>query len=121
MIGLIGETKEDIEQTIKYAYRLKQLGAEIFHFCIATPLYGTRLYEQAKNGGFLCGEINDEALSMAEPLIETPEFTADDLRELCRQANLVNQDLTREKLLKAIRDPRTAVFVLLRKFNIIKN
>lgn len=121
VIGLIGETKDDIEQTIKYAYRLKQLGADIFHFCIATPLYGTRLYEQAKNGGFLCGEITDEALSMAEPLIETPEFTADDLRELCRQASLVNQDLTRDKLLKAIRDPRTAVFVLLRKFNIIKN
>ena len=117
VIGLIGETKEDMEQTIKYAYKLKQLGADIFHFCIATPLYGTRLYEQAKSGGFLIGEITDEALSMAEPLIETPEFTADDLRELCNRANLVNQDLTRDKLLKAIRDPRKAVSVLFKKLS----
>lgn len=121
VMGLIGETKDDIEQTIRYAYKLKQLGADIFHFCIATPLYGTRLYEQAKRGGFLCGEITDEALSMAEPLIETPDFTADELRELCRRANLVNQDLTKDKLFKAIRDPREAVFFLFRKLNISKN
>jgi hypothetical protein len=52
---------------------------------------------------------------MAEPLIETPEFTADDLRELCNRANLVNQDLTRDKLLKALRDPRKAIFFLFKK------
>jgi magnesium-protoporphyrin IX monomethyl ester (oxidative) cyclase len=115
VIGLIGETKEDMEQTINYAYKLRQLGADVFHFCIATPLYGTRLYEQAKSGGFLIGEITDEALSMAEPLIETPEFTADDLRELCNRANLVNQDLTRDKILKALRDPRKAIFFLFKK------
>ena len=115
VLGLVGETKEDIEQTIKYAYKLRKLGAEIFHFSIATPLYGTRLYEQAKNGSFLSDKISDEALAAAEPLIETPEFTIQELQELCARANLVNQYITPAKLLKALRDPRKVAVILLEK------
>jgi anaerobic magnesium-protoporphyrin IX monomethyl ester cyclase len=117
IIGLIGETKEDIEATIKYAYKLRQLGADSFYFSYATPLYGTELYEQAKRGGFLRDCFSDEALAAVEPLIETPEFTADDLRELCARANLVNPTFTRDKLIKAIRDPKKAIKVLLGKVN----
>jgi magnesium-protoporphyrin IX monomethyl ester (oxidative) cyclase len=115
VLGLIGETKEDIENTINYAYKLRKLGAEIFHFSIATPLYGTRLHEQAKKGGFLSDKISDEALSAAEPLIETPEFTADDLRKLCARANLVNQNITFDKLIKAIRHPKDIIILLFEK------
>jgi magnesium-protoporphyrin IX monomethyl ester (oxidative) cyclase len=115
VIGLIGETKEDIEESINYAYKLRQLGADGFYFSIATPLYGTELYEQAKRGGFLKESFNDEALAAAEPLIETPEFTADDLRELCARANFINQTFTRDKLIRVIRDPKKAIKVLLGK------
>jgi magnesium-protoporphyrin IX monomethyl ester (oxidative) cyclase len=115
VLGLIGETKQDIEQTIKYAYKLRDLGADIFHFSIATPLYGTRLYEQAKSCGYLSDRISDEALSAAEALIETPDFTPDELRELCDRANLVNQKLTGDKLLKAVRNPKKALMFLLGK------
>jgi magnesium-protoporphyrin IX monomethyl ester (oxidative) cyclase len=117
IIGLIGETKEDIEATIKYAYKLRQLGADSFYFSYATPLYGTELYEQAKRGGFLRDCFSDEALAAVEPLIETPEFTADDLRELCARANLVNPTFTRDKLIKALRDPKKTIKVLLGKAN----
>src|SRR3989304_2332592 len=115
VIGLIGETKEDILETINYAYKLRRLGADSFIFSIATPLYGTELYEQAKRGGFLRDCFSDEALSAAEPLIETPDFTADELRVLCARANLVNPTFTREKFLKALRDPKRAMRVLLEK------
>jgi anaerobic magnesium-protoporphyrin IX monomethyl ester cyclase len=115
IIGLIGETKEDIEATIKYAYKLKRLGAEGFYFSYAAPLYGTELYEQAKRGGFLRDCFSDEALASVEPFIETPEFTADELRELCWRANRVNSTLTRGKIIKAIRDPKKAIKVLLGK------
>ena len=115
VIGLIGETKEDMKESIKYAYKLRKLGADVFHFSIATPLYGTELYEQAKSGGFLRDCFSDEALAAAEPLIETPEFTADDLLELSAQADLVNQTLTRDKLVKAIRNPKKAIKILLGK------
>jgi anaerobic magnesium-protoporphyrin IX monomethyl ester cyclase len=115
VIGLIGETKKDIEETINYAYKLRRLGADGFIFSMATPQYGTELYEQAKRGGFLRDGFSDEALSAAEPLIETPEFTADDLRELCARANLVNPTFTRDKVVRAIRDPKKAIEVLLGK------
>jgi len=115
VIGLIGETKEDIEETIKFAYKLRRLGADSFIFSIATPIYGTELYEQAKRGGFLRDGFCDEALAAAEPLIETPEWNAEELRELCARANLVNPTFTRDKVLRAIRNPRKAIKVLLGK------
>jgi anaerobic magnesium-protoporphyrin IX monomethyl ester cyclase len=117
IIGLIGETKEDIEATIKYAYKLKKLGADSFYFSYATPLYGTELYEQAKSGGFITDCFSDEALGAVEPLIETPEFTADDLRELCARANIVNPTFTRDKIIRALRDPKKALKVLLGKMS----
>ncbi len=89
VIGLIGETKADIEDTIRFAYKLRSLGAESFIFSIAMPLYGTQLYEQAKSSGFLKEGFCDDALAATEPLIETPEFTAEELLDLCARANRV--------------------------------
>jgi len=115
VIGLIGETKADIEETIRFAYRLRRLGADSFIFSIAAPIYGTELYEKAKRGGFLREGFCDEALAGVEPLIETPEFTAEELQELCMRANLVNPTLTRNKLLRAFKNPRKAIKMLLKK------
>jgi len=115
VIGLIGETKADIEETIKFAHKLKRLGADNLIFSIAMPLYGTAFYEQAKQGGFLREGFCDYALAATEPLIETPEFSADDLRELCARANLVNPTFTRDKILRAIRNPKKTIKVLLKR------
>jgi len=112
ILGLIGETKQDMEDTIKYAYKLRKLGADNFHFSIATPLYGTELYEQAKSGGFLKEDFSDEALARAQPLIETTEFTTDDVLQLCLRANAVNQRITKDKIVKVIRDPKKAIDIL---------
>jgi magnesium-protoporphyrin IX monomethyl ester (oxidative) cyclase len=113
IIGMIGETKKEIEATIRFAYKLRQLGADRFYFSFATPLYGTELYEQAKSGGYLKAGFNDEALSEAQPLIETPEFTADELRELCAQAIMVNPTVNSDRLLRAIRNPKRALETLI--------
>jgi len=115
VIGLIGETKADIEETIKFAYKLKRLGADHFIFSIAMPLYGTALYEQASEGGFLKEGFCDYALAATEPLIETPEFSTKDLRELCGRANLVNPTFTRDKILRAIRNPKKTVKLLTKR------
>ena len=109
VLGLIGETKEDIEKTIEYAYKLRSLGAESFHFSIAMPVYGTELYEQAVKGGYLRPCFSDEALAASEPLIETENFTADDLIELCKRANQVNSALTPGKMISAARNPRKVI------------
>jgi magnesium-protoporphyrin IX monomethyl ester (oxidative) cyclase len=113
ILGMIGETREDMKQTIQFAYKLRHLGAEYFYFSYATPLYGTELYRQAKEGNYLTSDFSDDALSAVQPLIETPEFTADDLRCLAAEANLVNPTVTHERLLRAIRNPKKALEILL--------
>ena len=113
IIGFIGETKEDIKATIDYAYLLRHLGADRFYFSYATPLVGTELYSQAENSGYLSPEFSDDALSWAQPLIETPQFTAYDLRELCAKAVLVNPTLNRDRFARAIRNPKRALNVLI--------
>jgi len=112
ILGLVGETKEDMKETIRYARKLKKLGAENFHFSVATPLYGTELYDLAEKGGYLTEGFNDDALAGDEPLIETPEFTPEDVKQLCIEANEINQAITCDKILKAIKDPRRAVETL---------
>jgi anaerobic magnesium-protoporphyrin IX monomethyl ester cyclase len=116
VIGLIGETKADIEATIDFAYKLRSLGAETFIFSIAMPLYGTAFYEQARDGGFLREGFCDYALAATEPQVETPEFSAKDLQELCMKANMVNPTFTKGKVLRAMKHPvKTARMLLKRK------
>jgi anaerobic magnesium-protoporphyrin IX monomethyl ester cyclase len=115
VIGLIGETKADIEATINFAYKLRKLGADTFIFSIAMPLYGTAFYEQAKGNGFLREGFCDYSLAATEPQVETPEFSAQDLQELCAKANLVNPTFTREKVLRAIRHPAKTIKILLKQ------
>ncbi|MCX5704273.1 MAG: radical SAM protein, partial [Candidatus Omnitrophica bacterium] len=47
VIGCIGETKENIRQSISFARKLIRLGAKGVCANIATPYYGTELYRQA--------------------------------------------------------------------------
>ena len=115
VIGLIGETKSDIEKTIEFAYKLRTLGAETFIFSIAMPLYGTAFYEQAKDGGFLREGFCDFALAATEPQVETPQWSARDLQELCMKANLVNPTFTRGKVLRAMKHPLKTTKMLLKK------
>jgi magnesium-protoporphyrin IX monomethyl ester (oxidative) cyclase len=104
VIGLIGETREDIEQTIKFAYKLRRLGADRFYFSYAMPLYGTELYNQAVAGGFLKEGFSDDDLASVQPLIETEEFTVEDLRKFCQKAYAVNATFTFEKFKRVIKN-----------------
>jgi len=89
--------KPTSKKPIEFAYKLRGLGADTFIFSIAMPLYGTVFYEQAKEGGFLREGFCDFALAATEPQVETPEWSARDLQELCMKANLVNPTFTRVK------------------------
>lgn len=103
VIGSIGETKKEIWKTIRYALKLKRLGLATAGFHIATPLYGTRLYEEAKTKGFLTEDFSDKTLTSGRPLIETPEWTGAELRRLQGIANwLVNYGIAK-KILSLLR------------------
>ncbi|MFH1181020.1 MAG: radical SAM protein [bacterium] len=100
VVGMIGETKKDIWATIRYGLKLKRLGMSKAGFNIATPLYGTELYELAKQKNYLKKDMSSSLLSPSSCLIDTPEWTGQEVRAFCALGNwLVNYNL-REKILK---------------------
>jgi len=64
---------------------------------------------------------SDETISEAIPLIETPEFSADDLRKFATEANLINPAFTRDRLLEAARNPKKAMKFLFGRITVIRN
>lgn len=114
VIGSIGETKKDILKTILYALKLKRLGVNKAGFHIATPLYGTRLYDEARQHGYLKADISDQELSTANPLIETPDWSRADLRQLHRVANWTVNFGPRDKIISIFRHiPELSRFIRL--------
>ncbi len=87
ILGFPGETKEDMKKTIEFAYKLKRLGAKHFLFNIATPIFGTELYELARREGLLKENGGDGIPDNVYPSIETEEFTAAYIQDICLQAN----------------------------------
>lgn len=85
VLGSIGETKWDILRTIRYAKKLKKAGMNLGGFHMATPYYGTPLYDEAKRKGYLVQE-EDDKLSTWEALIETPHLSAKALSRLHKLA-----------------------------------
>jgi magnesium-protoporphyrin IX monomethyl ester (oxidative) cyclase len=93
IIGMIGENKEDIQATISFARGLRELGADQVYFGYANPIVGTELYEQAKQGGYLLTDSDeDDDLAWARPQIVTPQFTIEELKELYAKAMRVNSE-----------------------------
>ena len=116
VIGLIGETKGDIKKTIGFARKLRRLGADHLDFNIATPYYGTELYEQAKQKGYLRA-FNEESLGTLKAHIETPEFTLDEIRELQEQAKqaCLPPLISYDNFMRAVRYPEEALRYLVKK------
>lgn len=77
VIGVPGETDSSIANTQKYIKDLRFNNLSIF---IATPIPGTRLFEECRDKGYLDSKSFEEdftdykAVIFSQPLIETPEF-----------------------------------------------
>jgi radical SAM superfamily enzyme YgiQ (UPF0313 family) len=59
IIGLPGETWEEIRQTVRFA---ETCGADYVKFYVAVPLHGTRMYEMAEEMGVL--GVSEEGVSV---------------------------------------------------------
>jgi len=77
VIGMPGETESSIENTRKYIRDLKFNNVSVF---IATPMPGTKLYDEVLEKGYIKKEdfdsdfINYQATIFTQPSIETPDF-----------------------------------------------
>ena len=120
VIGLPGETKEDLEKTVDFANKLRELGG--IPLCtIARPTYGTDLYKIVKEKGYLLkdGKELEIAILNGEGTIKTPEFSPDDLREYAGRIRKGNEtaeikEVLRSKPINAMRLFLTHPLVLLK-------
>jgi len=93
VIGFPGESKEDIQDTVRFA---EQLDVDQVVFSIATPFPGTKLYEVCKEKGYI-QDLDLERLRFGMANIETPEFTREYLRRT-RRDEWVRINFTRRGL-----------------------
>lgn len=84
--GLPGETKDTFERTIKFA---KELKLNLAQFSIATPIPGTKFYEQVKENGFLLVDDLEKSLDekgFQKCIISYPQFTDKDIQKYADKA-----------------------------------
>ena len=93
MLGFPTETKEDMQLTIDFAM---SLNLHFAGFSIATPYPGTDLYEIVKSLGFLHEGDHDEFF-FGNPVIDTPNFTREELLEIRQQAEIEFYDDPKRK------------------------
>lgn len=83
IIGMPGETEEDVLKTIQYA---KDLMPDEAYFSIATPYPGTPLYDLCRVHGYIPADYDPTLMRTTQPLIETEHLSRDDIRRLSNYA-----------------------------------
>ncbi|MHA1275935.1 MAG: B12-binding domain-containing radical SAM protein [Candidatus Helarchaeota archaeon] len=82
IIGNIGESKEDVLSTIKFA---EDLDIDIMQFTPLTPYPKTKLYMQAKANGWITDE-DFTHWNLVQPIMRTPDLTTREIYELVQEA-----------------------------------
>jgi len=90
VIGFPGETIDEMKDTINLAIMLYRKYDLSPYLMVATPLYGTDLYEICMKDKLIKGEPTCEELCVAiqswgEPIISTPDFSQEDIKRLLNE------------------------------------
>ena len=88
VIGNLGETLDEMRQTVAYAQMIRRLGGN-YLINIATPLPGTRLYEIAKAKGYLRPHDPLNMWYNRQLYMDTPEFRAEDVARIWQEAEIL--------------------------------
>ncbi|MAG08707.1 B12-binding domain-containing radical SAM protein [Candidatus Woesearchaeota archaeon] len=83
IIGLPNETKEDIENTVKF---LKRVMPAAVNFHILIPLPGTKVYNELKSNGYLLESDWSKYSFHNPPVYRTEHLTREDIIEEYRKA-----------------------------------
>ncbi|MDI9577037.1 MAG: radical SAM protein [Thermoproteota archaeon] len=111
IIGFPGETKENMQKTVDFALMLKREYDVGMHLFMATPSYGTRLYEECKTKGYIDRNLTWNAFAQARqpkglPLISTDEFTPTEVKDIAVKALAEYKKLS---VIGHIKNPRKAL------------
>lgn len=117
IIGLPGETKKNIQKTLDFAFMLYKKFNVRPSLMIATPLFGTKLYEIVTQKNYLAKEITPRNLALATQtrgsgMIKTPEFNPQELKEFAKQLDV---RVTRLNLIRKLTNP-SQYFKILKMF-----
>lgn len=82
ILGLPGETKETIEETIRFA---KEMDPESMQASLAAPYPGTLMYQQAVENGWFQGTPLLSSDGIQIPSIQYPGLSAEDLEQACKR------------------------------------
>ncbi len=108
VIGFPGETIPEMKDTTNLALRLYRDYELHPHLMVATPLYGTELYEICLREKLLKGNPTFEELSIAtqttgNPMISTADFSIEDIRRIIEE---FTSNLAKEQGRKLLKHPK---------------
>jgi anaerobic magnesium-protoporphyrin IX monomethyl ester cyclase len=90
VVGLVGETLQEANETLKFAEKLRDLGAYSCMVRNTIPIPGTAMYQQSKEKGYLTvseQELNNmDFIHSGKHLIITPEWNPHDIEALVLKA-----------------------------------
>jgi radical SAM superfamily enzyme YgiQ (UPF0313 family) len=104
MIGHPAETKQEVEDTIKLAMKIRELGGEAA-FSVLTPYPGTYLFRNAKKLGIKLLTTDWQEYHHLNPVIETENFSREELRNVLFKAlsiDSTSKDLPKRKSFRAL-------------------
>ena len=82
ILGIPGETKEDIRSTIDFACKLDP---DLAQFTICTPYPGTPMFDEALENGWLA--VNDwSEFTVLEPVMDLPNLSRSSIKQQLRRA-----------------------------------
>ncbi|MHA1264080.1 MAG: B12-binding domain-containing radical SAM protein [Candidatus Helarchaeota archaeon] len=82
IIGNLGESKEDVKATIKFA---EDLDIDIMQFTPLTPYPATQLFEQATQEGWIV-DYDFTHWNLVQPIMRTPDLSVQEIYELVQKA-----------------------------------
>jgi magnesium-protoporphyrin IX monomethyl ester (oxidative) cyclase len=111
IIGFPGEKKENMQRTVDFALGLKRDYDVGMHLFMATPSYGTKLYDECKSKGYIQQDLTWNAFAQARqpkgmPLITTNNFTPAEVKEIAAKAL---EEYKKLSLINHIKNPRKAL------------
>ncbi len=122
VIGFPGETVAEMRETTSLALELLKRYEILPNLFVATPLYGTVLYNTCIEKGYIRGNPSPEELAKStqifgEPLISTESFTPEDVSSVLRD---YRASLKRELAFFALKHPLYAARRIRDKMSVVK-
>ncbi len=105
VIGFPGETIKEMEDTVDFALLLFRRYGLSPYLMVATPLYGTDLYDICIKNKFIESEPTPEELCVAiqqwgNPIISTTDFSKEDTKQILLEYGMKRRKELRRRLLR---------------------